>query len=110
MRCCTTLSTLTHRTHWQCLGGTLEHMLDVPGLLCSSGKLRVRRLSDCVLTVQIANYEYGFFWYFYNDGHIEHEVKLTGCLSTNLLSPGEGPNPTHGTLLHPGLNAQVTIS
>ena len=63
-----------------------------------------------MLTVQIANYEYGFFWYFYNDGHIEHEVKLTGCLSTNLLSPGEGPNPTHGTLLHPGLNAQVAIS
>ncbi len=60
-----------------------------------------------MLPVQIANYEYGFFWYFYNDGHIEHEVKLTGCLSTNLLSPGEGPNPTHGTLLHPGLNAQV---
>ena len=44
---------------------------------------------------------YGFYWYFYNDGHIEHEVKLTGCLSTNLLSPGEGPNPTHGTLMAP---------
>ena len=41
------------------------------------------------------------------DGHIEHEVKLTGCLSTNVLSPGEGPLPTHGTLLAPGLNAQV---
>ena len=59
-------------------------------------------------SVQIANYEYGFYWYFYNDGHIEHEVKLTGCLSTNLLSPGEGPDPTHGTLMAPGLNAQVT--
>ena len=34
-------------------------------------------------------------------------MKLTGCLSTNLLSPGEGPNPTHGTLMAPGLNAQV---
>ena len=41
------------------------------------------------------------------DGHIQHEVKLTGCLSTNVLSPGEGPLPTHGTLLAPGLNAQV---
>jgi len=59
-------------------------------------------------SMQIANYEYGFYWYFYNEGHIEHEVKLTGCLSTNLLSPGEGPNPTHGTLMAPGLNAQVT--
>ena len=34
-------------------------------------------------------------------------MKLTGCLSTNVLSPGEGPLPTHGTLLAPGLNAQV---
>ena len=41
------------------------------------------------------------------DGTIQHEVKLTGCLSTNVLSPGEGPLPTHGTLLAPGLNAQV---
>ena len=30
-------STLIHRTHWQCLGGTLEPMLDLPGLLCSMG-------------------------------------------------------------------------
>ncbi len=59
------------------------------------------------MTAQIANYEYGFFWYFYQDGTIEHEVKLTGCLSTNMLSEGEGPLPTHGTLLAPGLNAQV---
>lgn len=41
------------------------------------------------------------------DGQIQHEVKLTGCLSTNVLSPGEGPMPTHGTLLAPGLNAQI---
>ena len=41
------------------------------------------------------------------DGSIQYEVKLTGCLSTNGLSAGEGPEPTHGTLLAPGLNAQV---
>jgi primary-amine oxidase len=64
-------------------------------------------LCERALVVQIANYEYGFFWYFYQDGTIEHEVKLTGCLSTNLLSEGEGPLPTYGTLLAPGLNAQV---
>ena len=32
---------------------------------------------------------YGFFWYFYQDGTIQHEVKLTGILSTNGLSEGE---------------------
>ena len=38
---------------------------------------------------------------------MQYEVKLTGCLSTSGLSAGEGPEPTHGTLLAPGLNAQV---
>ena len=45
--------------------------------------------------------------WFVQDGSIQYEVKLTGCLSTNGLSMGEGPEPTHGTLLAPGLNAQV---
>lgn len=39
------------------------------------------------------------------DGTIAHEVKLTGILSTSLLSPGEGARPTHGTLIAPGVNA-----
>ena len=30
----------------------------------------------------IGNYDYGFFWYFYQDGTIESEVKLTGIVST----------------------------
>lgn len=74
-------------------------------------------LADCCIVVKrdarvqgiFLFCRYGFYWYFYNDGHIEHEVKLTGCLSTNLLSPGEGLNPTHGTLMAPGLNAQVNL-
>ncbi len=41
------------------------------------------------------------------DGTISYEIKLTGELSTNLLSPGEGPQPGHGTLVAPGVNAQV---
>lgn len=41
------------------------------------------------------------------DGTIQFEAKLTGCLSTNVLSEGEGPMPTHGTLVGPVLNAQV---
>jgi Cu2+-containing amine oxidase len=49
----------------------------------------------------------GFFWYFYQDGGIQHEVKLTGILSTNGLSQGEGPLPDYGVLMAPGLNAQI---
>ena len=49
----------------------------------------------------------GFFWYFYQDASIQHEVKLTGILSTNGLSQGEGPLPDYGVLMAPGLNAQI---
>lgn len=41
------------------------------------------------------------------DGSIQYEVKLTGCLSTSILSEGEGVDPTHGTLIGPLLNAQL---
>ena len=37
------------------------------------------------------NYEYGFYWYLYQDGAIESEIKLTGILQTAVLEPGERP-------------------
>jgi len=37
----------------------------------------------------VGNYDYGFFWYFYQDGSIECEVKLTGIIQTASLPPGE---------------------
>lgn len=41
---------------------------------------RSRRLvASSVSTVE--NYEYGFFWYLYQDGNIKFEIKLTGILS-----------------------------
>lgn len=53
----------------------------------------------------IGNYDYGFFWYLYQDGTIEYEIKLTGVLSTGGVAPGE--TPRHGTLVAPGLNAMI---
>ena len=53
----------------------------------------------------IGNYDYGFFWYLYQDGTIEYEVKLTGVLSTGAVAPGV--RPEHGVLVAPGLNAMV---
>lgn len=42
------------------------------------------------------------------DGRIEYEIKLSGELSTNLLSEGETPNsPDHGVIVAPGVNAQL---
>ncbi len=53
--------------------------------------------------INLSNYEYGFFWYLYQDGSIEFEVKLTGVLSTGAYRPGE--KPRHGTAVAPGLYA-----
>lgn len=63
---------------------------------------RSRRLVvSSVSTVE--NYEYGFFWYLYQDGNIQFELKLTGILSMGAVPPGE--TPKYGTLVAPQLYA-----
>jgi primary-amine oxidase len=63
---------------------------------------RSRRLViSSVSTVE--NYEYGFFWYLYQDGNIQLEVKLTGILSLGAFTPGE--KPKYGNLVAPQLYA-----
>lgn len=63
---------------------------------------RSRRLVvSSVSTVE--NYEYGFFWYFYQDGNIQLEVKLTGILSLGTVHEGE--TPRYGSLVAPLLYA-----
>ncbi|XWS51622.1 hypothetical protein CRYUN_Cryun12cG0192800 [Craigia yunnanensis] len=49
---------------------------------------RSRRLAVSFICT-VANYEYGFYWHFYQDGKIETEVKLTGILSLGALQAGE---------------------
>ncbi len=63
---------------------------------------RSRRLViSSVSTVE--NYEYGFFWYFYQDGNVQFEIKLTGILS--LGAARDGDRPKHGTMIAPRLYA-----
>jgi primary-amine oxidase len=63
---------------------------------------RSRRLViSSVSTVE--NYEYGFFWYFYQDGNIQFEIKLTGILSLGATHPGE--KPPFGTMVAPQVYA-----
>jgi primary-amine oxidase len=63
---------------------------------------RSRRLVvSSVSTVE--NYEYGFFWYLYQDGTIQLEVKLTGILSLGAFPPGEAPK--YGALVAPQVYA-----
>ncbi|GLT29111.1 hypothetical protein SLA2020_039970 [Shorea laevis] len=65
---------------------------------------RSRRLTVSFVCT-VANYEYGFYWHFYQDGKIEAEVKLTGILSLGALQPGE--TRKYGTMIAPGLYAPV---
>lgn len=63
------------------------------------GKPEVRRSRRLVISSvsTVENYEYGFFWYLYQDGNIEFELKLTGILSLGAVHPNE--DPPFGTLV-----------
>jgi primary-amine oxidase len=69
------------------------------------GTTEVRRSRRLVISsiATVGNYEYGFYWYFYLDGTIQLEVKLTGILST--MAVAEGTAPTHASMIAPQLAA-----
>jgi primary-amine oxidase len=53
----------------------------------------------------VGNYEYGFYWYFYQDGTIQLEVKLTGIIS-NGAEPA-GSRPRWGEMVAPGVYGPI---
>ena len=57
------------------------------------GTSEVRRSRRLVISsiATVGNYEYGFFWYFYLDGSIQFEVKLTGVMSPMAVAPDTQP-------------------
>jgi primary-amine oxidase len=61
---------------------------------------RSRRLVVSSIST-VENYEYGFFWYLYQDGSIQFEIKLTGILSLGAVQPGE--KPKYGVMIAPQL-------
>jgi len=65
---------------------------------------RSRRLVVSFIAT-IDNYEYGFYWYFYQDGTIAFESKLSGILSTGAVLPGV--KPKYGELVAPQVNAPL---
>ncbi|MFT3700867.1 MAG: primary-amine oxidase [Agriterribacter sp.] len=69
------------------------------------GKPEVRRSRRLVISSvsTVENYEYGFFWYLYQDGNIQLEVKLTGILSLGAYMPGV--KPKYGNMVAPQLYA-----
>jgi primary-amine oxidase len=63
---------------------------------------RSRRLVISSICTNL-NYEYGYYWYFYQDGTIEYEVKLTGIMQTAGAAPGS--ELPHAEWIAPGLSA-----
>ncbi len=66
---------------------------------------RSRRLVVSFIAT-IGPYEYGFFWYFRQDGSIEMDVKLSGIMNIGVVLPGV--TPEYGELLNTdGLYAPI---
>ncbi len=72
-----------------------------------TGHTEVRRSRRLVVSfvATVGNYEYGFFWYLYQDGTIQFEVKLTGIVNTAGVAPGV--KPKYGQLVAPQLLAPI---
>ena len=70
-----------------------------------SGRSEVRRSRRLVVSsiATVGNYEYGFYWYFYLDGSMQLEVKLTGIMSTMAVADGDAGD--HARMIAPGLAA-----
>jgi primary-amine oxidase len=71
------------------------------------GTTEVRRSRRLVVSfvATVGNYEYGFYWYFYQDGSLELQVKLTGIISNGAVAPGE--TPPWGTIVAPGVYGPI---
>jgi primary-amine oxidase len=68
-----------------------------------TGHAEVRRMRRMVISsiVTVGNYEYGYYWYLYQDGSIEYEVKLSGVISNGAIEAGV--KPEYGTIVAPGV-------
>ncbi|MFZ5779991.1 MAG: primary-amine oxidase [Pseudomonadota bacterium] len=57
-----------------------------------NGLFEVRRSRRLVISffATVGNYDYGFYWYLYQDGTIQLEAKLTGIIQTAAIAPGAG--------------------
>ncbi|KAI9272992.1 copper amine oxidase [Phascolomyces articulosus] len=72
-----------------------------------SGKAHSARSRRLVIShiVTAGNYDYGLYYYFYQDGTIQFDVKATGELNTQVLAEDEAAAP-YGTIVAPQIDAQ----
>lgn len=86
-----------HEEDFSLLWKHLEYSQD------GSTRVEVRRSRRLVVSMiaTVGNYEYGYYWYLYQDGSLQFEVKLTGIIAPAAIAPGE--QPVSGALVAPGL-------
>lgn len=86
-----------HEEDYSLLWKHLEYNAD------GSTRVEVRRSRRLVISSisTVGNYEYGFYWYLYQDGSLQYEIKLTGIIAPAAIAPGE--QPVSGSLVAPGL-------
>ena len=106
-----------------CLNDSKGNPVPIPNAICMheedvgilwkhvdlrTGEVEVRRSRRLVVSfiATVGNYEYGFYWYFYQDGTIQYEIKMSGVLSNGALPVGE-PAPIWGTVVAPGIYAPI---
>ena len=79
-----------------------------------NGHNESRRSRELIISsiATVVNYEYLFYWHLKQDGTIDFEIKLSGELSTNLMSHDEAAagEPGYGTIVAPQVNAQIRKS
>jgi primary-amine oxidase len=55
----------------------------------------------------VGNYDYQFNWYFYQDGSVEPQVRLTGINSNGLVEPGTEQGPGYYEMMAPHVKGMV---
>jgi len=55
----------------------------------------------------VGNYDYQFNWYFYQDGSVEPQVRLTGINSNGLVEPGNEQGPGYYEMMAPHVKGMV---
>ncbi|MFA9425125.1 primary-amine oxidase [Natronorubrum sp. A-ect3] len=69
----------------------------------------VRRNRRLVISfvATVGNYDYEFNWYFYQDGSVEPQVRLTGIDSNGLVGPDEDVTSGYAELLAPNVKGML---
>ncbi|MFC6838196.1 primary-amine oxidase [Halomarina ordinaria] len=69
----------------------------------------VRRSRRLVVSfvATVGNYDYEFNWYFYQDGSMQPQVRLTGINSNGLVAPGEEQPPGYYEMMAPHVKGMV---